>query len=398
MMSAFLKWKIAAVLFLQVCFFVVDAQNIPVAQKHSSANLIQIDLYEAYKNAQTYPLSTIAKNIEYLPLETNEDCLLNSSFINDITITSKDIIISVYEDKCYHFSRQGKFLNTIGSMGKGPKEFTKLRSSVVDTINRWVYTVDWDKLMKYDFEGNFLEKYKVEKNSLGMLSVMLQPGQILMGNGFYEFAKAGERYSGYVFSDKNKNHISKIACEKKDKIPFCVCAPSIYNYNNETYFSDYWSDTIYRVNASNVLEAYAVLNKGNFEYRSTEDRSMTGGKNTGEGNIIGISRMAESQRFIFVVSDKGTYIFDKKENKTLCANWIKKPNIWVNLENDITSVPFRILSNAPNTIQNGKLISFSDAYQFFEDGIDTTNPEVKKLLQKLQSDDNPVLVLVKLKE
>ena len=397
-MSTFLKWKIAAVLFLQVCFFVVDAQNIPVAQKHSSGNLIQIDLYEAYKNAQTYPLSTIAKSIEYLPLETTNACLLNSTYINDITITSEDIIVSVYEDKCYHFSRQGKFLNTIGSMGKGPKEFTKLRSSVVDTINRWVYTVDWDKLMKYDFEGNFLEKYKVEKNSLGMLNVMLQSGQILMGNGSYQYVKAGERYSGYVFSDKNKNNISKIACEKKDKIPFCVCYPSMYNFKNETYFSDYWCDTIYKVKNPNTLEAYAVLNKGNFEYRSTEDKSMKGGKNTGEGNIIGISRMAESQRFIFVVSDKGTYVFDKKENKTFCASWIEKPNIWVNFENDITSVPFRILNNAPNTIQDGKLISFSDAYQFFEDGIDTTDPKVKKLLQKLQPDDNPVLVLVKLKE
>lgn len=385
------------IVFLLRFAIIANAQNIPVARKLNSSEIISINLYDAYKNAKTYSLSTIAENIEYLPLETNANCLLKSDFINDITITSKDIIVSIYEDKCYHFDRQGKFINVIGNMGKGPKEFTKLRSCVVDTVNRWVYAADWDKLVKFDFEGNFLEKYKLERNSLGMQNVMLQPGQILMGNSSYQYEKAGERFSFYIFSDKNKKHISKVACEKRDNIPFCVCVPSMYNHNNATYLSDFWSDTIYRVKDTNTLEVHAVLNKGRFEYRSTEDKSITGGKNTGGENIIEISRMAETERFIFIASDKGTFIFDKNKNETLCAKWIEKPNIWINLENDISTIPFRILRNAPNTIQNGKLISFSDAYQYFEDGVNTSNPKIKRLLQNLQPDDNPVLVFVTLK-
>ncbi|WP_167619139.1 6-bladed beta-propeller [Maribellus sediminis] len=390
-------YKIVLVLLLQVCSFFAGAQEIQVVQKHHSSNHFHIDLYKPYKNAKSYPLSTIAETIDYLPLETNASCLLKSDFINDITVTSKDIIITVYEDKCYHFNRQGKFLNVIGNRGKGPKEFTKLRSAVVDTLNQWVYVLDWDKLMKFDFDGNFLEKYNVEKNSLGMQSVMVQPGQILMGNGSYQFAEAGERFCAYVFSDKNKNLISKIACEKEDKIPFCVCNPSMYNYNNKTYFSDYWNDTIYCVKDRGYLQAYAVLDKGKFKYRSTEDKSITGGQNKGTENVIDINSMAESKRFIFITSNKGTFIYDKKTTEIRCATWIEKPNIWVTLENDINSVPFRILHNAPNTIQNDQLISLNDAYQFFEEGVENTSPKIKKLLENLQPDDNPILVFVSLK-
>lgn len=375
--------------------FFGNAQKIPTAKKQSSADVIQIDLYGAYKKAKIYPLSAVAKSVEYLPLETNNECLLAN--IVDVTVTSKDIIVGVYEGICYHFNRQGKFLNVIGSIGKGPKEFTKLRTCIVDTANRWVYAVDWEKLVKYDFDGNFLGKYNLGK-TLGMQNIILNPGQILTGSGNYQNAKPGERFSFYFFSEKDKNYISKVACEKKDKIPFCICSPSLYNYDNETYLSDFWSDTIYRVKDPFILDAYAALNKGNFEYRKAEDKSILGGKNTGEEKIIDIRRMAENGRFIFIDSSKGTFFYDKEKQETYCSDFVKSENMWANFKNDITSVPFRFLSNSPNSIQNGLLISHNDAYQFFEDGVETSNPKIKKLLQNLQPDDNPVLVLIKLKE
>ncbi|WP_158870418.1 6-bladed beta-propeller [Maribellus comscasis] len=393
--------KIAKFTFLPVFLvlflfpFPAVAQKVPVAKKLPSEKIINIDLYSAYEKSKIYPLSAVAESVEYLPLETNNECLLAN--IVDVTVTSKDIIVGVYEGLCYHFNRQGKFLNVIGSIGKGPKEFTKLITCVVDTANRWVYAVDWYKLVKFDFEGNFLEKYNFEK-TLGMQNVMLQPGQILMGNTSYQNAKPGERFSLNFFSEKNKKHISKVACEKQGKIPFCVCNPSMYNYEGETYLSDFWSDTIYRVKNPNLLEAYAVLDKGKFEYRNSEDKSILGGKNTGEENVIEISRMAENSRFIFIVTSKGTFFYDKSKKETYCSEYFKLENMWANFKNDITSVPFRILLNAPNSIQNGTLISHNDAYQFFEEGIDTNNPKIKKLLHRLQPDDNPVLVLVKLKE
>ena len=187
---------------LLVCFCLNGiGQEIPVAKKYSAENLIQIDLYDAWQNAKVYPLSTVAESVEYLPLETNSKCLLGN--IIDVTISSRDIIVSVYEGLSYHFNREGKFLNVIGRIGKGPKEFTKLRTCVVDTTNRWVYAVDWEKLVKYDFEGNFLEKYNL-KNTLGMQNLILSPGQILMGNISYNYAKPGERFSFYIFSERNK--------------------------------------------------------------------------------------------------------------------------------------------------------------------------------------------------
>ena len=60
-------------------------------------------------------LNELASDIRYVPLETTDDCLMNNEFYI-MQYTGEDIITS----GIFHFDKNGKFLNKIGSKGQGP--------------------------------------------------------------------------------------------------------------------------------------------------------------------------------------------------------------------------------------------------------------------------------------
>ena len=142
-------------LFLIVSQVIVSySQEARIMQKKTSKNEIRIDLYSAYQNkAPILQISQFAEDIEFIPLETNEKCLLDD-YLKNIIVTKDDIIVFDYNG-CYRFNRNGKFLNKIVTKGNGPGEYTKPMSIVVDTLNHWVYFSDYHsgRFVKYDYSG-----------------------------------------------------------------------------------------------------------------------------------------------------------------------------------------------------------------------------------------------------
>ena len=141
-------------LLLVITFFAtsVYGQKVPMMKKEVSGKEYKINLYEACKNKLSeIPISQFAEDVEFIPLEITDDCLIGDACIVS-SITQKDIFIFDYE-RCYHFDRDGKFLNAIGAKGNGPGEYTKPMKCIVDTLNQWVYFPDhWTgRLLKYDY-------------------------------------------------------------------------------------------------------------------------------------------------------------------------------------------------------------------------------------------------------
>jgi len=400
MTKTFIRKYSPLVLFLTLFSNFLCAQKVPVAHKQETKPEYTIDLYSAYKKAKTYPLSTIAESIEYIPLETTNECLLGG--ISNIIVTPNDFFVYVYEGLCYRFNREGKFLNIIGKIGNGPGECMRTRDATLDTVNQWVYILDYNKIIKYDYVGNFQETFKPgEGGSLGGYKMLtVKPGLFLVSNGSYNFAKPGKRFSFYFFSEGQKDYVSKIACEKRDKIPFCINMPCMCNYRQNTYVNDAWSDTIYQIKDIHNLQAYALINPGRFKYRDADDNSiMSGKRNKGDEWIIDKFMMVESDRFIFLRTNKGLFFYDKIQKETKCADFIRSGKTWGNFVNDdLSSGKNQLQVNMTTFIKNNILVLFNNAYEFFEDGVDTSNPKIKKLMQNLQPEDNPVLVLVRLKE
>ena len=385
-------------LLLTVIFLSIPVygQNVPIMQKSASGDEIHIDFYSACKNKlSAIPFSIFVDNVEFIPLETTDECLIGDACIVS-SITQKDIFVFDYE-KCYRFDRNGKFLNAIGAKGNGPGEYTRPMRAIVDTLNQWVYFPDhWTgRLLKYDYSGNFLE----ESQPKGLSSDIWlhKPMEFLFGDSFYQYAKKGERFSISFYSLKEKKLLSKMRCEYEKDIPkLMICNPNVYNYKGNTYVKDFWCDTIYQITNPYKLVSHAIINRGRLGYRTQDDKSLISGVEDSEERItIAVHNIAETDRFIFISSNQGRIVYDKKSDKTIAANYD------VPLMDDLYGSPGLVYF--VSTTNGNEIYQAIHAYEFIENGdgkhsiTDARYNTYRKMVDRLDEDDNPVIMIVKIK-
>ena len=378
-------------------------QKIPVMQKKATGKELRIDVYSAFqKKAPMLKASQFVEDIEFVPLETTDDCILDE-FLKKIVVT-KEYIFAYDYNVCYRFNREGKFLNKIGVKGNGPGEYVKAMSISIDTINKWVYMSDSDqnKMVKYDYSGRYLGDIK-HKRSDAKSIYAYRSMEFLMENRFYLYAKKGERFCFNFYSEKDKKFISKMSCDYPYDIPGMVmCAPIAYNHKNNLYVKDFWCDTIYRVVDPYHLESVAVIDRGKFEDYKTDDRSLTTGKEDARHRmVLGINRMEETDRYLLMASHQGFAIHDKKSKMTYAGDSDENKLCVVD---DLYGGPGFRGDHFPSSVQGNEYYTFRHAYEFIEKGkgkhgiTDARYDAYRKMVEGLNSEDNPVIMIVKLKK
>lgn len=182
---------------LAIIPFLGAGQKAQIMKKAQSDNLHQIDVYTAFKNVKAYKLSTVAEDIEYIPLERTSECIISGG-ISKICISSEDIFVFDF-NLCYRFNRQGKFRNRVGRIGRGPGECNRPTDIAVDTINQWVYLLDLDKMVKYNYDGSFVKAYKLGFKAMRFVNT--DGGLFFLNDMFYSHADPGKRFSVKVYKD-----------------------------------------------------------------------------------------------------------------------------------------------------------------------------------------------------
>ena len=100
-------------------------------------------------------LSEQITDVKYIPLETNDNCLIGqwikvAFWDNDIYVWDHDATKRVYR-----FSKEGKFLNSIGRVGQVPCEYLDPTDNRIAVYNRGGKDFDEDKdLVLFDKSGN----------------------------------------------------------------------------------------------------------------------------------------------------------------------------------------------------------------------------------------------------
>ena len=131
------------------------------ADTFNRSQFFAIDYEGILKQQGVAKLSEIASDIEYVPLETNEECFLRS--VVDYHFTEDYIFVRNY-DHILMFNRRGKFIRKIGKPGRGPGEIGLIRFlSVLDSDKQLVVQNNWVRELYYfNYEGEFLKSEKVE--------------------------------------------------------------------------------------------------------------------------------------------------------------------------------------------------------------------------------------------
>lgn len=106
-------------------------------------------------------LSDIFTSINLIPLETSKDALIGDVY-KLLFCDSTLIIVDRYKTKTVkHFTNQGKFIGLIGSIGKGPGQYTEPTDCVIFNNMILIYDQFQHKIIFYDKNSHLLKEKKV---------------------------------------------------------------------------------------------------------------------------------------------------------------------------------------------------------------------------------------------
>jgi hypothetical protein len=102
-------------------------------------------------------LSMVADSLEYIPLETLSESLIGHIF--GVVLTDEFIFLRT-SNRILKFSREGIYLSQIGSQGRGPGEYPGLRNISIDNENERVFVFPnfVRELLIYTFNNKYLGK------------------------------------------------------------------------------------------------------------------------------------------------------------------------------------------------------------------------------------------------
>jgi hypothetical protein len=365
-----------------------------------------INYEDILKNKKEVDLSQVASNIEYIKLETNQECLIRG--IRECLFTDNLIFIN-NRDHILKFSRDGKFLQKIGSPGRGPGEIDLIRAmSILPNKQIIIVQKNIREMLYFSFDGKLIKTVKIP-NAL-YIKVMAD-GRLIA----YDAGADGSNINTFSLINENGDTISAIKnyCTWERTTGGVMMAgsyPTPFTSMGNWYFKDRYNDTIYTVSSNKIIPSYVII-MGKYKLpddlrleRLGPDKMqlfMDKAPNYFHTNLF------EASGKLFIVSN----CFGKGESKYLLYNKQEMLGTWlsygsnssIGFINDMDGGPDFWPIGIVNDNQVYKPLNILALKKELENKPERTIkfPDKKNAFEKLISDsdisDNPILMIVTLK-
>ena len=410
----------------------------------SKSGIPVINLSEDVSTVPSLLLSEAAEKLEIVPLEMTDESVLSD--ITEMQVTDHNIWIDHgREFYIYRFSRSGKFLNKIGSIGQGPGEYTNYSTFLVDEDKKEVYIIaNTNGVLAYDFEGNF--KRKIVDIQM-ILQLFASPyDQYILNNqkffatqnfGLYRpidkdslwsFVSLGDDFQKKKYF-KNPAHVGKeeqiIANRANmDRMVnyWMEYLTSVDTYNGQLTLKYPDTDTIYCYDdaTNQLLPQYAIFTdeeKGDYEATHLwfKDRKAF--------DYFSIKSYYPTKDFIYLVGSKGeevyTYCYNKKDGSVRLQKrqsaiterdvpWFSFPLRQMKrdfvLDNDLGGGDFTVDSRSSgkywiDILEPGGDENWIDIDQIKSSTVidESKKKELIRVLESVTEDSNPILMIATLK-
>ena len=398
-----------------------------------SIDLKKINIEKSIDHFSEINLSELGTEIRYIPLNGRKEEFLLEKIVN-IDFSQDRICVSDFQS-CFLFTIDGVFLKKIGQQGRGPGEFRLIGDVKFSSNREFIYLSSCQFIYKYSLEGNFLKSiplqnvktddgYSVSVTPWVAIANNLFLGNIPNFNGnqknklivFDEDGKIIKEFKNYHFYDNDFN----VANTWDVRISF-------YQFGDLYTFKKLKNDTLFRMTSdlTTYPSHYFYLGK----YRPPFEKkykSFTDFLNE-IVNYISVNSVLETKDYFFLTCDFGKNTTGYKINKVLKdgRNYTYKNTLvkalYVKSNDRLTFLKHGLADGFINDIDGGInffpqkiindsiMVSWIDAYQLkahvASNAFKTSNPkypekknELEKLANSLNENDNPVLILLKLKE
>ena len=229
----------------------------PKNKEGYSDDILRIKVFPTKDNVRYLYASEVISDIEYIPLETTDQCLIGEN----LNVKISENYILVYSDPhCILFSRQGKYIRHIGSRGQGPEEYdNQVYYITIDEKSDMIYLSTWNTLLAYRISGEFVKKLNFKKlcddvEITGSFREVVHWKDNLFCTNISRYT-GKENYDFVVFSLDGqiiKLFPHSIKFEREDSNVFYGSTfdydADIYLYNGQLKYRKPHSDTLFRLN------------------------------------------------------------------------------------------------------------------------------------------------------
>jgi len=156
---------------------------------------VTIDIEKS--NLKDIPYSSFVDSISYIPLETNDDCLIGK--IRDVILADSIIFVLKQEqDEILLFDRQGHYMRKIAKKGNGPGEYSIINQMDYNEKRKSIFILA-SNIIEYDLFGNVKHEYKLPFYASDLYSY--DNGDFLISR----FGRSGKPYTGVALVDSLGN-------------------------------------------------------------------------------------------------------------------------------------------------------------------------------------------------
>lgn len=345
-------------------------------------------------------LSQIAESVEYIPLETKDNCLIKGLKSGRVFKTEKYWIVS-WVTTLYQFTADGKFVRTFGRKGGGPGEYNWVHDVDVDEAKDRVYLMDTNgKIYVYELEtGKYCYDIKIpsyEANSFAMLTDSIVSTFLPNSNGMQKERMYLSGLKGDTLNTFYRNDFFDV----KPGMRYSMSWPTdryMFRYDGKVCYKEYNNDTVFVVTEKELQPRY-IIQLGQYHLPSEKRMEACDGDMKKFRSLAAPylrNQTIETEPYLFMPytswapeNDKSQLaLYDKAEK--LCYAVAGGE-----IKNDMSGgLPF-----VPTTsIDKQTLVSVWYVDDIYKEAEKNSKVFENAILKSLNEDDNPVLMIVHLK-
>jgi hypothetical protein len=363
--------------------------------KSQNKGLFEFDPKSLYENKIT--LAEIADDVTYIPLDNSFPIglIYKYKFINNsIYLSAKDIGILT-------FNRDGKILRKIGGIGRGPGEYTFFKCFPVEEKTGTIYVEDRGNVIKvYSRTGSFLRSFSLKEYGGSIDAIESYNSKLFVSF----FLQLGDAKYDWIILDTLGNLIKK----KERTIPTFnsnwLEGGGTYVFDHKISYWNQYVDTVISILSDLSYKASFIFSPG--EHRLPKS-NIVDPKQLKQ--YMHIYEIFETSRFLaidYFYKRRAFVLIDKKNRKSFISylGSNESGGIFNDLDGGTMFLPKsyfvendrEYMIGLINPLQIKALVASSEfknsALKYAE-----KKKELEKLANRISETDNPVLMIVRLK-
>ncbi len=341
----------------------------------------------------------VFKETSIIKLETNKNCLVSE--ISEMEIYDDKILILDWKlNALYVFNTEGKFLQQLGQIGRGPGEYIRPRYFFVNKDEKIVKVFDAPtmKLICFDIEGNLKSEIKFNSYLRGVSETKTEYLGFCPNKSNLEVDDKEKRFIKYIVFDKEGKIKSYIKGEESiDRINFST-AYKQSSLHNGISFVEPFMPNIYSLVDGEVSVKYKINFSGHYpsDNAISKIKKLDYPLSSDERKILAdlelnyasnFTYFFENENWLFLTSNfKYTNLLYNKNLKNTIefSNSIFKDDSWETFFTPVTLNENKIYCQA----------SYNDLKNVLKKGkcSDKRKKSLDTLLDKMKENDNPLII------